>query len=233
MDLSIIIPAFNEAENLPGLLDELALFVDKAPCRVEVIVVDDGSGDDTGRLIGERAAPCSWLRPLANPGPHGMGAALKLGTAEAVYPLVAWVMGDKSDNLADLWLMRERLIDGASLVVASRAAAGGSYGNLIGLKEMGSRGFSLVASTLLGLPVRDITNAFRAFRKEDFATIDLRRNDFAISPEQVVSAARKGLHIEEVPTTYYYRQKGLSSFKIFKMGLIYCRVALLTRFRRS
>jgi dolichol-phosphate mannosyltransferase len=226
MNLSIVIPAFNERENLPGLLDDLERLRASAPCDVEVVVVDDGSTDGTADLLRAERERRSWLRPLASVGNGGMGAALKRGTAASSHPLVAWVMADRSDRLDDLWAMREKLLRGADLVVASRAMDGGSYGDLVGPKSLGSRCFSGAARALLRLPVHDSTNAFRAFRRTLLERVSLARDDFAISPEMVFAAVRLGMRVAEVPTVYSFRDHGMSQFALLRMGLAYARLAL-------
>ncbi|MDP8222918.1 MAG: glycosyltransferase family 2 protein [Candidatus Lernaella stagnicola] len=226
MDLSIVVPAYNESENLPGLLEKLEHFVLMAPCKVEVIVVDDGSTDQSAALLRHESAQRPWLTPMILAGNGGMGAALKAGTSRTHYPLVSWVMADRSDNLDDLLEMRKHLQDGADLVVASRAVFGGSYGELRGAKALGSRYFSAFSRWLLRLPIDDSTNAFRAFRRSIFVELQLQRHDFGISPEMVFRAQALKLHIEQVPTTYSFRRKGQSQFAIIRMGLIYLRLTL-------
>jgi dolichol-phosphate mannosyltransferase len=226
VDISVVIPAFNERENLPGLLDDVERFVLTAPCNVQVLVVDDGSTDGTAELVRRGTELRPWLSLVASPANGGMGAALKLGTSRATNPIVVWVMADRSDRLSDIWEMRRRLMDGADLVVASRAVHGGDYGELAGGKAWGSRLFSLFARWLLGLPVHDSTNAFRAFRRTMFDEIHLARNDFAVSPELVIRATERGKRIEEVPTVYAFRRRGLSTFSIYRMGLAYLRLVL-------
>jgi dolichol-phosphate mannosyltransferase len=226
VDVSIVVPAYNERENLPGLLDDLERFVLTAPVGVEVLVVDDGSTDGTAELVRRETERRPWLSLVAGPTNRGMGAALKLGVSRARHPLVAWVMADRSDRLADIWEMRRRLIDGADLVVASRAIHGASYGELGGGKALGSRAFSLFARWLLRLPVHDSTNAFRAFRRSLLDEITLSHNDFAISPELVIKATMHGRRVEETPTVYAFRRRGSSTFSVFRMGLTYLHLAL-------
>lgn len=226
MNLSIVVPAYNESGNLPNLLDDFERFVAMAACQVEVIAVDDGSRDNTRDLLHDAARARPWLTVIALPQNRGMGAALKVGTRAAAHELVAWVMADRSDRFSDLLEMRALLIDGAELVVASRAVNGGSYGELGGLKALGSRFFSMFARLALRLPIDDTTNAFRAFRKTLFDQLDLRRDDFAISPEMVIAAHARGARIEQVATVYSFRQRGMSNFAMMHMGLAYLRLTL-------
>jgi len=226
VNLSIVMPAYNEAENLPGMLAALDDFIASADCEVEVIVVDDGSVDNSGRILSVEAQRRPWLKTITMPRNMGMGAALRRGTASATQPLVAWVMADRSDRLDDLCEMRRRLLAGADLVVGSRAAPGGGYGDFVGAKAWGSWLFSQFARRLLGLPISDSTNAFRAFRREVFAELHLLRDDFAISIEMVAQAAAHGRRIEQTPTIYAARRQGVTHFRIVRMGAIYLFLTL-------
>ena len=161
-----------------------------------------------------------------------MGAALKMGTRQASHPVVAWVMADRSDRLEDIWRMRDVVLAGADLVVDSRAAAGGSYGDFGGVKALGSWLFSQFARLILGLPVRDLSNAFRVFKRPLLEELQLERDDFSISPEMVFRARARGKQVAEVPTVYAYRRQGMSNFDVIRMGLVYLRMALRAFFAR-
>lgn len=89
MNITVVVPAYNEQENLPRLLDELEKFVLDAPCAVEVIAVDDGSTDDTGDLLWRESSRRPWLRVIAGHENRGMGHALKLGSGKNL-PYVLW-----------------------------------------------------------------------------------------------------------------------------------------------
>jgi len=221
MDISIVIPAYNELDNLLMLLDHLETLVLNASYNVEVIVVDDGSTDGSGRVMREQCHSRKWLSYIAHDTNQGMGAALKTGTAQASHSLLVWLMADLSDNLDDSGPMREKLISGVDLVLASRAMEGGSYGDLFGLKALGSYLFSQCTKKMLRLSVSDLTNAFRAFHVKLLDDISLERNDFGISPEMVIKVALQGKKIEEIPTLYKYRHHGKSNFKLLHMGLVY------------
>jgi len=224
MDLSIVIPAYNESENILTLLNDLEKLVEHAPCRIQVLVVDDGSQDGTWEIVNREMSRRSWLVALRNSTNQGMGSALKLGTVKAKYLFLAWIMADRTDRLEDIWSMYDKLVNGADLVVASRAIQGGSYGDLVSLKAWGSRLFSSLARWVLNLPVHDSTNAFRVFRRSLFEELHLERDDFAISPEMVFKAVAGGKRVEEVPTVYFFRMHGMSNFSILHMSLVYLRL---------
>lgn len=226
MDIAIIMPVYNEMDNLPAMLAALEEQVIGSTCRMQVIVVDDGSRDDSREILEVESEKRPWLTVIKNTEKRGMGSALKTGTRYADAAVAVWVMADRSDELEDIWEMKDRIEAGAEMVVASRAAAGGDYGELGGMKALGSRLFSGLARILLSLPVRDSTNAFRAFRRPMLEQLELTRDDFAISLEMVIGAVRAGAKVEEIPTRYHYRKRGVSNFPLFRMGGIYLRLVL-------
>ncbi len=101
------------------------------------------------------------------------------------------------------------------------AAPGGSYGDLVGAKAWGSRLFSRLADRLLRLSISDSTNAFRAFRRDLFEELPLSRDDFAISLEMVLQCNALGRRIEQTPTSYTVRRRGVAHFPAFRMGALY------------
>ena len=98
---------------------------------------------------------------------------------------------------------------------------GGSRGNLEFSKALMSSGYTFISRMIFGIKAHDITNAFRAFRKDIFNKINIDSGDFAISPEFSLKTHLKGYSICEVPTTYYNREAGKSNFSMLKMGRRY------------
>jgi len=222
MTLSVIIPAHNEAENLRPLLEALVREDGLAGRLHEIIVVDDHSADATAAVAEECAGQDARVRVIRRTGSErGMGFALRDGMQAATGTLIAWVMADRSDHLPTLAAMVDRIEGGDDLVFASRYMPGGSRGELEPLKASLSAGYTVIARWLFGLPVHDITNAYRVFRSELARTIALTRGDFAISPELALKAHRSGFRLGEVPTTYYRRQAGQAKFKMLRMMAVY------------
>lgn len=157
-----------------------------------------------------------------------MGAALKEGTRKAEGTYIVWVMGDNSDDLSTIPKMIRSLEKGEDMVFGSRYMKGGSSGNLSPLKAFLSSGYTLMTRLVFGIRQHDITNAFRAFKKNLFMRMILEADNFAIAPEFAIKARRAGFRLAEVPTTYRDREAGEAKFKLLRMGLSYCA---LLRFR--
>ena len=87
-----------------------------------------------------------------------------------------------------------------------------------------SSGYTFIASLLFGFKVHDITNAFRAFKKEVFSSIKLESNEFEISPEFAIKAHLKSYKLGEVPAAYQKRKAGKTNFRMLKMGISYLKL---------
>lgn len=224
MNISIVIPAHNEQENISKLLDNLVK-LKSSPKNFEIIVVDDNSSDKTRMIATNYSKKCKNIKVLhRGKGINGMGAALKDGTKAAKGKYIVWVMGDNSDDLTTIPKFIEKLRNGYDIVFGSRYMKGGSRGDLGALKAMLSAGYTYLAGLIFGIKIHDITNAFRAFKKEVFNNIKLESNDFAISPEFAIKSHLKGFKLGEVPTLYRDRKAGQPKFKLIKMGIAYCKL---------
>jgi glycosyltransferase involved in cell wall biosynthesis len=224
METSIIIPAHNEQGNLTKLLGSI-LKLKRSLRSFETILVDDNSSDNTGAIADRYAKKYKIIKVLhRGRGRNGMGAALKAGTNIAKGRFIIWMMGDNSDDLATIPKFIKQLKNNADIVFGSRYIKGGSSSNLDAYKAMLSKNYTLITQILFGIKVHDITNAFRAFKKEVYSQIRLKSDDFAISPEFAIKAHLRGFKLKEVPTTYKDRQAGKPKFKILKMGIAYCKL---------
>jgi hypothetical protein len=126
-------------------------------------------------------------------------------------------MGDLADDTSTYADIVQELKSGSDMVFGSRYMPGGSRGNLDPFKAFFSSWGTMLAKLLFGVPVHDITNAFRGFKRNVFEKIKLDSPGFAISPEFAIKAHLKGFKLGEVPTIYTNRIEGVSSFKLFRM----------------
>ncbi|MBR9699251.1 glycosyltransferase family 2 protein [Candidatus Woesearchaeota archaeon] len=222
MELSIIVPLYNEEANVPRLSDALMQFIKKEKIDAEIVLVNDNSSDNTRMIITALEKKHALIRSIhKRKGNNGMGAALKTGTKKARGKFILWTMGDNSDSVSTYPKILHKLREGYDMVFGSRYMPGGSEGKLDPMKAFFSSSYTKVCKLLFGIKMHDITNAFRGFKKEVFDTIALDSNDYAISPEFSIKAQKRGFKLAEVPTYYHYRKEGDSNFKITQMGLHY------------
>jgi dolichol-phosphate mannosyltransferase len=207
----VVIPTYNEAENLPVIVPQVLA----AAPELDVLVVDDGSPDGTGRLADELAAQNPRVHVLHREKKEGLGRAYLAGFAVALgrgYGRVLEMDADFShapEKLREL-LQASRTAD---VVLGSRYVPGGGTVNWGLGRRVLSRGGSLYARTILGLGVRDLTGGFKCFRREALEKLDLasvRSSGYAFQIELTYRAIRRGLTVMEVPITFVDRRVGKS-----------------------
>ena len=207
----VCLPTYDERENIEAITSAILA----ATPEVDILVIDDNSPDGTGELADAIAAREPRVHVLHRPGKQGLGKAYLAGFAWALargYALVLEMDADFSHNPTYLPHMLEKARD-ADLVLGSRNVEGGGTVNWGVGRRILSRGGSLYARTILGLPVRDLTGGFKCFRREVLEAIDLASvqcSGYAFQIELTYRAARKGFRIVEIPIVFEDRRVGRS-----------------------
>jgi dolichol-phosphate mannosyltransferase len=218
IDLSVVIPALNEAENLKALLPLIQAVVSDLGIAVEIIVVDGGSVDDTKSIVK------TLNGRLVDQTERGYGGALLAGFAAARAPYVATMDADLSHPpifLKDFW--RER--NSSDVLIASRYVAGGKADMAVGRRVL-STILNRTYGLLLGLEPKDLSSGFRMYDHKLIDRIDLRARDFDALEEILVKIQISGGRIKEVPFHYRARHSGQSHAKLVKFGWAYSRTLL-------
>ena len=221
MKTSIVVPAHHEEKNIGLLINDLLKLKN---IWDELIIVHDNGIDDTGKIADEFSRRFNEITVIhRKKGVRGIGSALKEGTERASGDVVIWVMCDRSDDLNTIPRMIDKIEQGYDMVIGSRYMKGGSRGGLPAHKAVLGIVYSSLSRIKFGLKVRDVTNAFRGFKKTVFEDVDLESEDFSISPEFSIKAHLKGYKVGEVPTIYYRRRVGKPKFGLIDMGMKYAR----------
>lgn len=223
----IIIPTYNERDNLKTLCDQILAALPSA----DLLIVDDNSPDGTGQLADDMAASNPRIQVLHRSGKLGLGTAYIAGFRYALskgYEYIFEMDADFSHDPVYLPALLGAAKDGAGVVIGSRRVPGGGTENWGISRQFISSGGSLYARTILGLDVRDLTSGFKCFRREVLAAIDLdavRSNGYSFQIEMTYRAIRKGFSVAEVPIIFIDRRAGQSkmSSKIFAeaMGMVW------------
>ena len=207
----VIVPTYNERDNLDQILDRLAAAVPAA----DVLVVDDGSPDGTGELADARAARDERVHVLHRESKSGLGGAYVAGFRwglERDYDALVEMDADGShapEQLPDLLAA----LASADVVLGSRWVPGGSVVDWPRRRELLSRGGNAYARLALGLPVRDATGGFRAYRREVLAALDLgdiASQGYCFQVDLVLRACQAGWQVAEVPIRFVERTAGVS-----------------------
>ncbi|MFJ2507994.1 polyprenol monophosphomannose synthase [Arthrobacter citreus] len=212
MRVLTIIPTYNEIESLPKTLQRLRAAVPDS----DVLIADDNSPDGTGAYADEQAALDPAVHVLHRKGKEGLGAAYIAGFRwglEQGYDVLVEMDADGSHKPEQLPLLLEASAEGADLVIGSRWVPGGSVVNWPLRRKLLSRAGSTYSRLMLGIPVRDITAGYRAFKRSTLEKLDLSAVEsvgYGFQVDMTFRVARLGLKITEVPITFVEREFGAS-----------------------
>jgi dolichol-phosphate mannosyltransferase len=207
----VIVPTYNERDNLPLILDRLFAAVG----GVDVLVVDDGSPDGTGEIADQRAAADSRVHVLHRTAKNGLGAAYLAGFDWALqrgYDVVVEMDADGSHAPEQLMRLLGAVAH-ADLVIGSRYVPGGSVVDWPARRQALSRGANLYARLALGSKLHDMTAGYRAYRAEVLRALplaDVASQGYCFQVDLAWRTVRAGFRVAEVPITVTERVIGTS-----------------------
>jgi dolichol-phosphate mannosyltransferase len=207
----VIIPTYNERENLERIVARLRSAVPEA----HVLVADDNSPDGTGSIADTLAAADDHLHVMHRAGKEGLGAAYLAGFQWALdegYDVVVEMDADGSHQPEQLPRLLDALRD-ADLVLGSRYVSGGSVVNWPRSREVLSRGGNIYTRVMLGVPLKDATGGYRAFRAETLRKLDLtgvESKGYCFQVDLARRTVQSGLRVREVPIEFVERELGVS-----------------------
>ncbi|MBY8888357.1 polyprenol monophosphomannose synthase [Streptomyces sp. PTM05] len=208
-EVLVIIPTYNEAENVQPIVGRVRAAVPEA----HVLVADDNSPDGTGKLADELADADDHVHVLHRKGKEGLGAAYLAGFRWGIdhgYGVLVEMDADGSHQPEELPRLLTAL-KGADLVLGSRWIPGGRVVNWPKSREVLSRGGSTYSRLMLGVPIRDVTGGYRAFRKETLEGLgmdEVASAGYCFQVDLAWRAVKKGFHVVEVPITFVERERG-------------------------
>lgn len=203
--ISIVIPAFNEARRLPGTLEKILAFTASRPEVAEVIVVDDGSRDDTARVAAEFASRSPLVRSISYPANRGKGHAIRQGVLASTGDLVLISDADLSTPVSELDVLRDAIAS-HDVAIGSRALDPSRVRLRQALyRQWMGKTFNRIMRAITGLPFHDTQCGFKLFRGEVARAIfrDARIDRFAYDVEALMIARRLGATIVEVPVLWF------------------------------
>ncbi|MFI7102413.1 polyprenol monophosphomannose synthase [Streptomyces sp. NPDC050161] len=205
----VIIPTYNEAENIKPIVSRVRSAVPEA----HVLVADDNSPDGTGKLVDELVAEDEQVHVLHRKGKEGLGAAYLAGFRWGIdhdFDVLVEMDADGSHQPEELPRLLTAL-KGADLVLGSRWVPGGRVVNWPKYREFISRGGSTYSRMMLDVPMRDVTGGYRAFRAGTLKRLGLDEvasQGYCFQVDLARRAVQAGLHVVEVPITFVERERG-------------------------
>jgi len=223
----VCIPTYNERDSLPGVIARLRAAVPEA----DVLVADDDSPDGTGRVADDLAAADPAVRVLHRGGKGGLGAAYVAAFGWGLdngYDVLVEMDADGSHAPEELPRLLAALFE-ADLVLGSRYVPGGEVREWPASRLLLSRGGNTYTRLVLGLPVRDATGGYRAYRAQVLKDVGLdtvTSQGYCFQVDLVARAVRQGFTVVEVPITFLERQVGASKMSRAIVGEALWRVTL-------
>jgi dolichol-phosphate mannosyltransferase len=223
----VVVPARNEESCICSMVEHLDLELRLNSVPYEIVVVDDGSTDQTWPRLMELCQRLPSLRPIQNTGPNGFGRAVALGCDQMRGDAVVIMMADESDDCRDVVAYWKLLNQGWDAVFGSRFLKGGGVIDYPWLKLKLNRVANTFIRVLFGIKLNDVTNAFKAYRR---TTIDgcrpLLSPHFNLTVELPLKTIVRGYSWTMMPITWRNRKTGESKLKIKEMGSRYLFICL-------
>jgi len=222
VDLSIVIPCYNEVETIPKIQQEFFPVVAELAKThsVEVIFVDDGSRDGTGPALanafGNVYEPGVTIRFECHQVNRGLGAAIRTGFAATRGDVVITTDSDGTYKFSEIPALLSYLTPDVDIVTASPYHPGGSVANVPGYRLVLSRGSSAIYRLLTDRRIHTYTALFRAYRRQVIEQVPFESNGFLAGTELLVNAIRMGYRVAEYPTILHSRVLGESKAKLVR-----------------
>ena len=208
----VIVPTYNERDNLPLITARVRAAVPDA----HLLVADDNSPDGTGELADTLASTDDHVHVMHREEKQGLGAAYLAGFAWGAsngFDVLVEMDADGSHQPEQLPSLLERIEAGADVVLGSRYVPGGTVVNWPRHREILSRGGNVYTRLVLGIPLRDATGGYRAFRTtalEKIGLDDVESQGYCFQVDLAWRAVQAGLRVDEVPITFVERELGAS-----------------------
>ena len=208
IDVSVLVPAKDEAENLPLFMEQAAAAFDKSPASYEVVVIDDGSADETPRVLAELQTRYPFLRVVSHRRQRGIADALRTGYLNARGRVLVFYPADLQYKPEDIPRLVAPILAGESDMVTG-------YKQGVYEKAFVSNIYNGLSRSLFEIPVRDL-NSVKAYRREIMELLPVRPDWHRY---MIVIAAENGFTVTEIPVALYPRNAGVSKFGIGRIPI--------------
>lgn len=233
MLLSVILPAYNEEENIPLSIEHLATRLREDAIPFELVVVNDNSKDRTPEVVENLRGDYPEIRLVHNQMKNGLGRAVRTGLSHAEGDAVVIMMADLSDSPDDVVRCYRKLEEGYDCVFGSRFIKGSSVTHYPPVKLYVNRIVSVLIRFMFMTTHNDLTNAFKMYRRHVIESITpLHAAHFNITIEMSLSALIRRYRIATIPISWQGRTWGSSNLRLRQMGRRYLATLLKVWFER-
>jgi glycosyltransferase involved in cell wall biosynthesis len=234
--LTIFFPAYNDAGTIGSLVIAARQAARSLTSDFEILVIDDGSVDNTGEIADELARTYPEVRAVHHVRNRGYGGALRSGFREASKELVFYTDGDAQYDPSELTGLWSRLTDGVDVVTGYKISRSDPWHRIV----IG-RVYHHTVKFLFGLSVRDVDCDFRLMRRSIFDRVRLEHDSGVICLEMMKKIQDAGFRVAEVPVHHYHRAYGRSQFFNFGrlirtavgVGRLWAELVVLRQHRRA
>jgi len=209
VEYSIVIPAYNESARIGGTMEKILAFSARSGWRAEILIVNDGSDDDTAQIVRQHAAANPAVRLIENPGNHGKGYSVRNGVLHAQGQVILFSDADLSSPIEESTALFAALAAGADVAIGSRWLRSELQTQRQPLhRQLYGRIFNLLLRLILGLHYKDTQCGFKAFTRRAALTIfPLQKIErWGFDPEILYLARKFGFRVKEVPVRWAHRE---------------------------
>jgi len=224
MEVSIVIPTYNERENITKLIPHIEDVLSKNSLKGEIIIIDDNSPDGTGRIADKLAKRYKNIRVIHRTSKKGVGSARKLGFSEAKKDIIISMEGDTTHNPDFIPHFLKAIKEGADLVIGSRYLPKSKIINWPLKRRVVSKFANKIANIFAGAKLTDVTSGYRAFTKKMYSKLYIESLGYPFNMEFACESWYRGFRIKEIPITFVHRKKGKSKLSVLKEFITFLRV---------
>lgn len=203
--LSVFFPAYNEEENIAEAVRQAEKTVREITDTYEIIIVDDGSSDKTGKIADQMTRKNDHVRVVHHSPNQGYGAAIWSGIKSARYDYVFFTDADLQFDLSELHNL-VRFLPEQKAVLGFRARRKDSF-----IRRLNAKGWNMLNRFLFGLKVDDIDCAFKLLDRKTVSGLEIKSRGAMMSAEMLIRLAEAGVEFKEVPVTHLPRERGVQT----------------------
>jgi dolichol-phosphate mannosyltransferase len=219
--ITVLLPMYNEEKSAEPMIKSLTNRLKKDKIPHEILVVNDGSTDNTNQALKKTKREVKSLRVINHKKNMGLGGALETGFRNAKTEIIVTMDADLTQNPRHISKMVKNIEDGYDMVIGSRYVKGGGMSGVPPHRVFVSRFANTVFGTLFGIKVKDMTSGFRCYRTEFLKGITIEDKGFASQLEILIKYMKKDPKIKEIPFILVSRTTGESKFDLPKVATRY------------